>query len=358
MRLLLRCRQNHWLLPADLGLGFRIHLKFQSCQHFMSIQNLWVIQNGGDDCKLARDWCFCNLTALGTMQPMHKKMAKSMSVKQTWESSILPEGSRPFAILQLSRRHWWLRCKQSCALKMNCPKMGASLRHPTKLGPISEPSLREINPHQSQRWDAHWAFILPADPIYSLKGWPFGNSVTHGNRSDIASLRRSKLLRSHIQSLRFQASHCFAVSSAAVPLAVLRHLATADLFRKRWWQCHSWSHCLARNFKLRVLQGIARFSSGHLTLGSMLNLLNQSEPSESPVYSSSKIYIKKSYQRNIFSSFVIDTVDICLYATYMHHACSSGLSTLQLRSTKVWKRCSARVQSWLLLQAFMAWDHG
>lgn len=143
------------------------------------------------------------------------------------------------------------------------PKLGASLRHPTKLGPILEPSLREIHPHQSQRWDAQWAFILPADPIYSLKGWPFGNSVTHGNRSDTASLRRSKLLRPHIQSLRFQASHCFAVSSAAVPLAVPRHLATADLFRKRWWQCHSWSHCLERlsNYAYcKVLQDLALIS--------------------------------------------------------------------------------------------------
>ena len=47
---------------------------------------------------------------------------------------------------------------------------------------------------------------------------------------------------------------------------------------------------------------------------------------------------QKSYQRNKFSSFVIGTVDTCLYATHMHHAWSSGLSTLQLRSTQVLKK--------------------
>lgn len=333
MRLLLHCRQNHWLLPADLGLGFRIHLKFQSCQQ-CRIQNLWVIQYGGDDCSFWPEiGASVILQLLETVQPMHQKIAKSMSVKQTWESSILPEGSRPFAILQLFRRHWWLRCKQSFArwrwtaqkwelLWGIQPDLDQSRNHLyvkyTRISDLKDGMLIELSSSQ----------LIQIDPIYSLKGWPFGNSVTHGNRSDIASLRRSKLLRPHIQSLRFQASHCFAVSSAAVPLAVLRHLATADPFRKRWWQCHSWSHCLERlsNYAYcEVLQDLALII---LRWGQRWTFwINPNQVKVLYI----RLNIKKSYQRKIH----IICHRYCRYMSIRHlHASRMELWFIHLAALK------------------------
>ena len=133
MRLLLRCRQNHWLLPADLGLGsvssskaannsvFRIYGSFRMVGWLQVSQRLVLLQS---------------YSSWGPFSLCTKdRISMSVNKPENLASCQKDQGHLPFSSFFAGTDGCAvnnpLLIHESGSLKVECQKMGASLRHPT-----------------------------------------------------------------------------------------------------------------------------------------------------------------------------------------------------------------------------------